>query len=250
MNPKKDIYFLRTFRTPSSEVWEIDFEDVRIGTVHLHFTKCILGDVILSKKITNMQLQNILESLEDWIVSTIESRDDFIFSVYQAKEIGFYSDRVDHDEYAPTRKDLKEHGILINKLVSKFQDARGQLHEHVVKDYFTKLGFHSIKANELFDALKVDIIAEDDKTIIYCQVKLGKVDNRKMYDICKTISSINDNNTKRKIIGIVSESFPSTVEQIKDDLENEFGLRIWTISKSQILNDLPQYKRTLHSNDT
>ena len=250
MNLKNDIYFVRTFRTPSSEVWLIDFKGERIGTVHLHFTKCILGDVILHKKITSKQLQNILDSLEDWIVSTIEIREDYIFSVYQAKEIGSYSDTVDHDEYAPTRKDLKEHGILLNKLVSKYQDARGQLHEHVVKDYFTKLGFLAVKANAEFDALKVDIVAEDNKTIIYCQVKLGKVDNRKMQDICKNISSIINVSEKRKIIGIVAESFPSTVEQIKDDLEKEFGLRIWTILKSQILNDLPQYKRTLQSNGT
>ena len=245
MSPKNELYFSRTFRTPHGEVWLIDFNSKRIGTIHLHFSKVILGDAILYEKVSEKQLDEILESLEDWIVSTIEDREDFIFNVYQAKDIGSYSDTVDHDEYTPTRRDLKEHGVLINKLLSKHQDAKGQLNEHVVKDFFTKIGFNSIKANEQFDALKVDIIAEDSKTIIYCQVKLGKVDNRKMHDICERIASIKDTTVKRKVIGIVADSFPSTVELIKDDLEAEFGLRVWTILKSQILQELPQYRRTL-----
>ncbi|MCC3158702.1 restriction endonuclease [Hymenobacter sp. 15J16-1T3B] len=245
MKPKNSLYFLRLFRTPNSEVWLIDFKGQRLGVIHLHFTKCIYGDVILWDKITDSEMNDLISYLKDWLVDTIQDRDDFIFSVYQAKEIGSYSDTVDHDDYAPTKKDLKEHGVLINKMLSKYQDARGQLNEHVVKEYFAKLGFVSIKASQQLDALKVDVIAEDDERLICCQVKSGKVDNRKMHDICKAIAGIDESNGKRKIIAIVADSFPSTVELIKDGLEAKFGLRVWSILKSQILQELPQYRKTL-----
>lgn len=244
MKPIDNLYFLRTFRTSNSEVWLIDFNNERIGTIHLHFTKCIVGDIIFYKKVTKNQLKNILESLDHWIVSTIEDRDDFVFSVYQAKEVAFFSDIVDHDSFTPTRGELKEHGNLINRIISKYQDARGQLNEHVVKDYFSKLGFKSTKADHQFDKIKVDVIAENEKIIIYSQIKLGKIDNRKIFDICENISKINTSH-KRRIAAIIADSFPLDIELTKEELELKFGLNIWTILKSQILNELPEYKRTL-----
>lgn len=245
MKPKEDLYFLRTFRTSHSEVWLIDFNAQRIGTIHLHFTKCIIGDVILHKKINKKDLGYILDSLDDWIVSTIEKREDFIFSVYQAEEIDTYSDTVDHDEYFPTRKELKEHGALINKFIGKYQDARGQLNEHVVKDYFSKLGFKAEKANQTFDSQKVDVIAENETFLVYCQIKMGKIDNRKLFEICESISNINEDIPKRKIVALVANSFPLNIEILKEDLQAKFNVSIWTIMKNQILNELPEYRGTL-----
>jgi len=241
---KDSVNFLRQVRTENSEVWLIDLNENRLGILHLHLTTFVNGDVILTKKITENQLQLILNEIEDKIVSSIHPREDFIFSVFQAKEIGSYSDIVDHDLSVPTKRDLNEHKKLINNVLAKYQDARGQLSEHVVKEYFSKLGYQTSKASSKYDALKVDIIAENEEFIIFCQVKLGKISKQTIHEISECISKIHTNE-KKKIIGIVADSFPIDIELIKDKLETKFEIKIWTIFKNQILSELPEYKRTL-----
>lgn len=241
---KNDLFFSRLFRTPYSEVWTIDLKRVKIGTIHLHFQKAIVGDVILTKKLNEVELEEVLGALDKWIVETIEDREDFIYSVYDAVEIGDYYDIVDHNEYPPTLKDLKEQKILINTALSKYQDVKGQLQEHIVNEFFIKLGFSSKKGDSKLDAQKIDLIAENDLRVLFCQVKLGKIDVREINKVCTSISKIVIDNSKKKTAVIVAESFPDDIEMIKEKIEENLGLKVWTISKSQILRALPEYKRT------
>ncbi len=245
---KPSVKFLRMVRTPSSEHWRIDSNGRVVGFLHLHFAEAIYGGLILTKKISNEVLEVMLEELDYRLVDSSDGRVDFIFSVYSGQEIASYSDTVDHSLSPPTKKDLEEQKSLINSFISKYQDVRGQLNEHVVKEYFGKLGYQSVKANAELDHLKIDVIAEGANEIIYCQVKLGKLDERRISDIVKSISYtkklVDD---KRRVIAIVAESFPINVELIRETLEIEFNVKVWYILKSQVLNALPEYKRTLRS---
>jgi Holliday junction resolvase-like predicted endonuclease len=235
-------------RTPSSENWRIDSNGRAVGFLHLHFADAIYGDLIITKKISSETLEVILEELDYRLVDSADDRVDFIFSVYSGEEIASYSDIVDHNLSPLIKKDLEEQKNLISSFISRYQDVRGQLNEHVVKEYFGKLGYQSVKANTELDHLKIDVVAEGENEVIYCQVKLGKLDERKMSDIVKSISCVKQIlNDKRKMVAIVAESFPINVELIKENLENEFNVKVWYIFKSQVLNALPEYKRTLRS---
>ena len=244
MKGKENIFnFLRITRTESSEVWRLDLNSDVIGTIHLHFTNYVGGDVILTKKLDEDSLESLLHEIENRLVDSIYPREDFIFSVFQANEIGFYSDIVDHELSSPTKKDLLEHKSLIQKVLSKYQHTRGQLNEHVVKEYFEKLGFQSKKSSPELDAQKVDIIAENETKIILCQVKLGKISERNLLKIAYKISDLK--NEKEKIMAVVADSFPINIEEIKDKIEVNNQLKCWLITKEQILINLPEYKKSL-----
>ncbi len=240
------VTFLRMARTVSSESWRIDLNTDIVGFLHLHFSKCTFGDLILTRKITKNKLDFILSEIDERLVEPSGLREDFIFTVYQAKVIDVYSDTVDHEMDSPTIKDLNEHKKLIRSVLSKYQDARGQLNEHVVKEYFSKLGYVSRKANSDYDANKVDIIAENDTNVIFCQVKLGNISKKTIFEVVDKISNMDKIYTNKNIIiCIVAENFPIDIELIKENLKIKFGHKIWTIFKNQIINELPEYKRTL-----
>jgi uncharacterized UPF0160 family protein len=202
--------------------------------------------LIITRKISSEALEVILEELDYRLVDSVDAREDFIFSVFSGEEIASYSDIVDHSLSPSTKKDLEEQKKLISAFLSKYQDVRGQLNEHVVKEYFNKLGYQSVKADARLDHLKIDVIAKGEDEIIYCQVKLGKIDERKIFEIVDTMSKTEQVLIDKKtVVAIVAESFPINVELIKRSLEDKFNLKIWIIFKSQILNELPEYKRTL-----
>lgn len=243
---KPSVKFLRMVRTSSSENWRIDSNGRAVGFLHLHFAEAIYGDLIITKKISTETLEVILEELDSRLVDSADDREDFIFSVFSGEEIASYSDIVDHSLSPPTKKDLEEQKKLISTFLTKYQDVRGQLNEHVVKEYFSKLGYQSVKADARLDQLKVDVVAEGINEIIYCQVKLGKIDERKILEIVKSILGIGQIvQGKRLIVAIVAESFPIDVEVIKERIENKFNIKLWVVFKNQILNELPEYKRTL-----
>jgi hypothetical protein len=243
---KASIKFFRLVRTPSSENWRIDSNNRVVGFLHLHFAGTVYGDLIITKKISAETLEVILDELDSRLVDSVDDREDFVFSVFNGEEIAFYSDIVDHNLSPPTKKDLDEQKKLISTFLSKYQEARGQLNEHVVKEYFIKLGYHSVKTDARLDQLKVDVIAEGVSEIIYCQVKLGKIDERKIMDVAKSVSNIGElAQGKRLIIAIVADSFPTNIEVIKDNVESRFNLKLRIIFKSQILTELPEYKRSL-----
>jgi hypothetical protein len=245
---KPSVKFLIMVRTSSSENWRIDSNGRVVGFLHLHFAEAVYGDLIITKKISNETLGVILEELDYRLVDSVDDREDFIFSVFSGEEIASYSDIVDHSLSPPTKKDLEEQKKLISTFISKYQDVRGQLNEHVVKEYFSRLGYQSVKADPRLDHLKIDVIAEGNNNIIYCQVKLGKIAERKILEIVETISGFERTlQNKKPIIAIVAEAFPIDIELIKEELGKKYNIKLWTIFKSQILNELPEYKRTLRS---
>lgn len=235
----------RLSRTSDSEVWLIDLVDTRIGTLHLHFSTYALGSIILEETINPEDFDSIYSQIEERLVDWMHPREDFILSIYKSKEIAFYSDIVDHELNLPTKKDLKEHKNLIQNVLSKYQYTRGQLNEHVVKQYFENLGFTSKKATPDLDKLKVDILAESNERIIFCQVKLGKVSDRILFNVSKSVSNIPIKTSKPITIAIVGQSFPHNVELIKEEILKTYGFTVWTITKEQILSVLPEYKKTL-----
>lgn len=239
--------FNRYIRTGESEAWFIQLNFETVGTLNLHLNRnrYFSGDIILTKEIDKAGLDFIIEEIEERLIGYEFPREDFALYVYKASEPSFYSDIIDHDLNPPTKKDLIEQNNLIQTVLSRYQHTKGQLNEHVVKEYFEKLGYKSIKANSKMDALKVDLICENEEKIVFCQVKLGNIAKRTIISIVKSIQNINFNTSKNKTIAIIANSFPIDIEVIKENLEIEYGKKIWTISKSQILKALPEYKKAL-----
>ena len=239
--------FHRFARTSESEAWFIQLNFERIGTLNLHLNrnKYFNGDIILTKKIDKLKLDFIIEEVEEKLIGYEFPREDFALYVYKASKPEFYSDTVDHNLSPSTKNDLIEQNNLIQSVLSKYQHTKGQLNEHVAKEYFEKLGYKSVKATPELDALKVDLICENDEKIVFCQVKLGNISDRTIKSIVRSIKDIDSKISKKKVIAIIADSFPINIESIKETLEAEYNNRIWTINKGQILKTLPEYKKAL-----
>lgn len=99
-NNLDDIRFDRHFRTPSSEGYHIMQGTERIGTVDLHFTSTTVhGTLVIEQEMERDDLGKIIEQIdEDLVLSADTPRDDFLVSVYQGTEIGFFNDNFRADE--------------------------------------------------------------------------------------------------------------------------------------------------------
>src|SRR5881398_1247903 len=94
-----DIRFERHFRTPYSESYYI-MQGVgmqsnnRLGTVDIHFTSTsVHGTLILERELEEAELTKLIEQIdEDLVLSADMPREDFLFSVYVGRDVGFYSD--------------------------------------------------------------------------------------------------------------------------------------------------------------
>jgi hypothetical protein len=98
----EEIQFERHFRTPSSEGYYITRGKTRLGMIDLHFTSTTVhGTLVVEQEFARDDLGKLIEQIdEDLVLSADTPRDDFLISVYQGKELGFFNDtfRADEDE--------------------------------------------------------------------------------------------------------------------------------------------------------
>ncbi|HEX9058437.1 MAG TPA: hypothetical protein VF818_12990 [Ktedonobacterales bacterium] len=96
----EDVRFDRHFRTPYSEGYHMMQGRTRLGTVDLHFTSTTVHcTLILEQELSKADLAKLIEEIdEDLVLSADTARDDFLVSVYQGKEVGFFSDAYRADD--------------------------------------------------------------------------------------------------------------------------------------------------------
>lgn len=95
----EDIRFERQFRTPYSESYQIMqgnslHSNNRVGIIDIHFTSNIVqGILILERELEEAEISNLIAQIdEDLVLSADVPRDDFHVSVFQGKDIHFFSD--------------------------------------------------------------------------------------------------------------------------------------------------------------
>lgn len=132
----------------------------------------------------------------------------------------------------------------MKKVTIRNQLAKGQLNEFAVIDYFEKYNYIAKKASDQLDHKKVDVIAENETTKIYLQVKNGKISNQEIAEVVKCVKEISNEDEKKIQVGIVSNEFQPDSEFVRVYLEEQYQIKIIFIQKYQVLEACPQYKRT------
>jgi hypothetical protein len=98
----EDVRFDRQFRTSTSEGYYLVLNTTRIGSLDLHFTSTTVHcTLVLERELSSADLAKLIEQIdEDLVLSADTPRDDFLVSVYQGKEVGFYNDdfRADQED--------------------------------------------------------------------------------------------------------------------------------------------------------
>lgn len=99
-----DVRFDRHFRTPHSEGYHLMQETKRLGTVDLHFTSTTVHcTLVIEQELSKADLARLIEQIdEDLVLSADTPRDDFLVTVYQGKELGFFTDTYRADEEGVT----------------------------------------------------------------------------------------------------------------------------------------------------
>lgn len=95
-----NLRFDRSFRTPSSEGYHVMLGTERIATVDLHFTvsdvRCTL---VIEKTMDREEIAHVIERIdEDLVLSADVAREDFLVTVFQGAEYGFFSDEFHADQ--------------------------------------------------------------------------------------------------------------------------------------------------------
>jgi hypothetical protein len=107
-----DVRFDRQFRTSTSEGYYLVLNTTRIGSLDLHFTSTTVHcTLVLERELPSADLAKLIEQIdEDLVLSADTPRDDFLVSVYQGKEVGFYNDdfRADQEELTLGEEDEEE----------------------------------------------------------------------------------------------------------------------------------------------
>jgi len=107
-----DVRFDRQFRTSTSEGYYLVLNTTRIGSLDLHFTSTTVHcTLVLERELSSADLAKLIEQIdEDLVLSADTPRDDFLVSVYQGKEVGFYNDdfRADQEELTLGEEDEDE----------------------------------------------------------------------------------------------------------------------------------------------
>lgn len=239
--------FHRRARTAESESYYL-YDSGNLGILDVHFGETVYVNLTLIKELGEDDLDILFNVIEDEILGIIDvSASNVIYEIYQGKEIGWYSSD-GHIVHGPAQKsDVKEVTSILEKVIGRHQDAKGQLQEFAVREYFKKKGYKAEIASRTLDHLKIDLIAEDLETLIYIQSKLGQVNSRKIEKVVKSISEFNSESKKKKIIAIVAKKFPPDSEFLRSRLEQQFGLQIWFIHGYQIFSALPEFRRTIGS---
>ena len=248
--------FNRVVRTFSSEEYfifrdnlDIDSSD-NVGSFNLHIDgKIYHGVLILKIKLKSSELEKLLTQLETQIIEyPDELREDFILTVYQAKEIGSYSDYITEERRSyesATRGDLENISSTIIKVLGRHQNVRGKLNEHALVEYFQVLGYQAELASSELDQQKIDVVATNSTEIIYAQAKLGEISQQEMQKLLDSVAKLPDDSSRSKIAAIVAHSFPPQSELFRLQLEREKGIPLLCIQQYQMLKTVPQYKRML-----
>ncbi len=95
-----NLRFDRSFRTPSSEGYHVMLGTERIATADLHFTvadvRCTL---VMEKTLEREEIAHVIERIdEDLVLSADVPREDFLVTVFQGTELGFFSDEFHADQ--------------------------------------------------------------------------------------------------------------------------------------------------------
>ncbi len=95
-----NLRFDRSFRTSSSEGYHVMLGTERIATVDLHFTttdvRCTL---VMEKTMEREEIAHVIERIdEDLVLSADVPREDFLVTVFQGTEFGFFSDEFHADQ--------------------------------------------------------------------------------------------------------------------------------------------------------
>jgi hypothetical protein len=99
----EDVRFERQYRTANSEGYLIFIGPDRLGRLELHYTPTVVyGTVLVERELEEDDILDLIEQADDELVLTADvSREDFVVSVYQGREVGTYSDEFfeeDEDE--------------------------------------------------------------------------------------------------------------------------------------------------------
>jgi hypothetical protein len=96
----EDVRFDRQFRTPYSEAYHLVRGRTRVGKVDLHFTSTSVHcTLILEQELPKAELARLIEQIdEDLVLSADVPREDLLVSVYQGKDLGFFSDAYRADD--------------------------------------------------------------------------------------------------------------------------------------------------------
>jgi len=94
----------RQVRTLTSEIYEIRDSARRVGRIDLHFaSQEAYGTLILERETDEDGVLEIIESIdEDLVLSSEMPRNDFLVSVYNGRDIGFYNDDFLRERLAQT----------------------------------------------------------------------------------------------------------------------------------------------------
>lgn len=237
--------FKRNIRTSDSEMYIVWKGERRIGKISIHIQKYVEGLLILETNLEEGLLEILISEIEYSIISALEPREDFILDVYQGENVGFYSDYCPYEpEEEPVKqKHLTEISKKLNSVVNRYQISKGQLNEFAVIEYFKEMNYEAYKADVNFDKQKVDVIAKNQNHTIYIQVKNGQIGHSEIKNIIRSISGIEMSGEKRACI--VADSLPINSEILRAELEVEFSISIMFIHKYQIIEALPEFKRTI-----
>lgn len=104
--------FDRSFRTPSSEGYHVMLGTERIATADLHFTSAdVRCTLVMERTLEREEIAHIIERIdEDLVLSADTPREDFLVTVFQGTEFGFFSDEfhADQDELVAGEDDEDE----------------------------------------------------------------------------------------------------------------------------------------------
>lgn len=240
----RNFKFSRIVRTESSECYYISNSHGYVGQVDIHLKRYINGTLVIEQHLPQDDIDFLIMTIDDDIISCMVQREDFILTVYEGKEIGFYSDNVTESPHDPAKRgDVQKISKAIEKVLGRQQLAKGQLNEFVVCHYFGNLGYEASKAPNKYDHLKIDIIAENATDIVYTQVKVGSINATEIKKLVNNVIAFEAE--KEKVIAIIATSFPHDHELLRRNIEKECGINIWLINNQQVLNVLPEYKRSL-----
>lgn len=242
--------FTRLARTVASESYVIFNSKGRVGHLDIHIQSAVHGNLVIEQNLKEEVIEALITEIDQTVVSGIEPREDFIFTVFKGKEVGYYSDIVEESPYDPVKRgDVAQLSDMLQKVLGRHQYAKGQLNELVVREFFESLRYTAKKASSELDQMKIDVVAQNSKEIIYIQVKLGQISSSQIKNVLRSVSGIKTRSKKAKTVAFVASTYPNNSEILRRDLEQQYGIPIWYIHTYQVISLLPEYKKTIGGND-
>ena len=101
--PTITVRLARVVRTPSSEVYLLWEDEVRVGQVDLHFGPDLIhATLVLERELSPEQQADLIDQIDQEIVSSHLprfGREDFLVTVFQGRELEPFSDGPDDDDF-------------------------------------------------------------------------------------------------------------------------------------------------------